>query len=262
VKGEQMENLSIKNVFIFALGVIIGGASTYKIVKDRFEKQYEDEVSQYREYIKKKYESRPVMEMAEQKETVLVTGSNDEVSLGKVDYHRVAKDYGAMANKQDIESVMRERGLLAPESPPEDEEEDDEEDDLEDRPIMDIPILDGIYIIPPIEFYETTTGNEKISLEYYALDDVLVDDAGQPIDDRDSIVGPGNLEKFGYRSHNENTLYVRNHMKAADFEIIRLEDSYRVSVLNMDEPSGGKPITKNNLEKRKKTKKVNKDVEN
>lgn len=251
-----MENLSIKNVFIFALGVVIGGASTYKIVKDRFEKQYEDEVSQYRDYIKKKYEVPTTMSVREEVE--------EHVSSAKVDYHKVAKDYGSLANKQDIETVMRERGINRPieEAPPEDEEEDDEEDDLEESPVFDVPIQDGIYIIPPIEFYETTTGNEKISLEYYAMDDVLVDDAGQPIDDRDAIVGPGNLEKFGYRSHNENTLYVRNHMKSADFEIIRLEDSYRVSVLNMDEPSSGKPITNNNLEKRKRTKKVNKDVEN
>lgn len=73
------------------------------------------------------------------------------------------------------------------------------------------------YVISPDEFGELYE-YETNSLTYYA-DGVLADDAGDIIEDVDTIVGLDSLEHIG--EYEEDAVHVRNDMLMSDYEILR-----------------------------------------
>lgn len=64
------------------------------------------------------------------------------------------------------------------------------------------------------------------TLTYYAADDVLCDERDTPIEDKEKVVGEGNLEKFGHGSHDKNVVYIRNDVLGIEVEIIKNDGSY------------------------------------
>jgi hypothetical protein len=66
----------------------------------------------------------------------------------------------------------------------------------------------------------------KVSLTYYSVDDVLVDENEMPIEDVEATVGQDNLDKFGHRSKDPRIVYVRNEKLEIDYEIIRHDGSF------------------------------------
>lgn len=87
------------------------------------------------------------------------------------------------------------------------------------------------YVITLQEFMQEELDFTKITLHYYAGDETLTDDQDALIDDVDGTIGNTNLDHFGHGSENDNTVYVRNDNRDADFEIIRVEGSYAELVL-------------------------------
>lgn len=97
---------------------------------------------------------------------------------------------------------------------------------------------DRPYVIHVDERHEKD-GYTEISLTYYAADDVLCDEHDTPVDDKEKIVGEGNLEKFGHGSHDKEIVYVRNDVMQIDVEIVKNDGSYAEVVhgfAHSDEP--------------------------
>jgi hypothetical protein len=105
-------------------------------------------------------------------------------------------------------------------------------------------VLDGIiddeekdpkvpYVISVDDYMEGIDNFESHTLTYYEKDQQLCDDKDQLIPDVRQTVGFGNLQKFGKMSGNGDTVYVRNHVRQADYEIVRDPGSYREEVLNI-----------------------------
>lgn len=95
------------------------------------------------------------------------------------------------------------------------------------------------YIISHDEFYENDPEHVQSTLTYFDGDDVLTDDADQPIREIDKLIGSSNL-RFGFGSKDKNIVYIRNEKFEADYEIVRSAGSYTVEVLGIlqhsDEP--------------------------
>jgi hypothetical protein len=89
------------------------------------------------------------------------------------------------------------------------------------------------YVISVDDYMEGVDGWESHTLTYYEKDEQLCDDKDQLIPDVRQTVGFGNLQKFGKMSGNGDTVYVRNHQRQADYEIVRDPGSYREEVLNI-----------------------------
>lgn len=75
---------------------------------------------------------------------------------------------------------------------------------------------------------------EKDTLVYYREDGIVCDMRDDTIRDYGEIVGENALNFFGYLSHDENVVYIRNERLMADYEFIRENTSYRKSVLGLD----------------------------
>ena len=89
------------------------------------------------------------------------------------------------------------------------------------------------YVISVDDYMEGVDGFESHTLTYYEKDQQLCDDKDQLIPDVRQTVGFGNLQKFGSKSGNGDTVYIRNHQRQADYEVVREAGSYREEVLNI-----------------------------
>lgn len=89
------------------------------------------------------------------------------------------------------------------------------------------------YVISVDDYMEGVDGWESHTLTYYEKDQQLCDDKDQLIPDVRQTVGFGNLQKFGKMSGNGDTVYIRNHERQADYEVVREAGSYREEVLNI-----------------------------
>jgi hypothetical protein len=76
------------------------------------------------------------------------------------------------------------------------------------------------------EDYDTTT------YTYYEEDDVLCNERDEVIskEDRDDLVGEGNLNQFGHGSNDASIVYVRNDRLEMQMEIVRSPNSYAEEV--------------------------------
>lgn len=76
---------------------------------------------------------------------------------------------------------------------------------------------------------------DTVSMTYYAVDDVLADDAEETVMDVERFIGADTLDHFGAEavelSGDENTLYVRNEVLHCDYEVTRIHQSYHRVVL-------------------------------
>lgn len=93
---------------------------------------------------------------------------------------------------------------------------------------------DRPHIIHQDEFAHNESEYDQVTYIYYAGDDVLVDEDEQLLIDRDSIVGNGNLRRFGHGTDDFNILYVRNPVLELEIEICRHNGSYEEEVLGLD----------------------------
>lgn len=78
------------------------------------------------------------------------------------------------------------------------------------------------YIIHMEEFNEELPGYGKTSYTYYPVDDVLTDEDGSILSNRDDLIGVDTLKKFGYGSDDADIVYVRNNRLTLQIEIDRL----------------------------------------
>ncbi|UVK59344.1 membrane protein [Gordonia phage Pherobrine] len=89
------------------------------------------------------------------------------------------------------------------------------------------------YIISVSEFMDNDTEYNQNTLSYYEGDNVLTDEADQPISNVEGIVGMKNLELFGDGSGDPNIVFVRNDKMQVDFEIARSFGTYAEEVLGV-----------------------------
>ena len=101
-----------------------------------------------------------------------------------------------------------------------------EEEMLNQSPNDDIPEPE---IIPAKSFIDDYPDNEKLTLNYYAEDNVLVDENEEPINHYEKIIGKDTLQNFGKMDAEDNLVYVRNFRFEVDYEIIKLDEKYDVS---------------------------------
>ena len=186
----MVDNRVIERLLIFIAGTGIGASTAYFLLKTKYEKLAESEITEMREYYTRKsinkdkeIEGEEVLEKAE---TVKVEEKPNLV------------DYAAKLKETGYNSISTEK-------------EADEEDEVV-----------GPFVISPEEAGEEY---DIIELTYYA-DGILTDDKDEPIDpkDIDEMIGLGSLNCFG--EYEEDSVHVRNHDRQLDYEILRVLASY------------------------------------
>lgn len=224
-----MNTDSVRNLAIFTVGAGIGALVTYKLLKDKYEKFAQEEIDSVKETFVTRWPhdgGDPVSEMPK-----------DE----RADFN---KAYDAMTDEEIDENTGKTNMIYKnPRSkhkkyntiyPNKREVEPEEEDYSNFKDISD-EVNETNHLIPYVitekEFSEENQHFDKITIDYYELDDTLADEQEEPIPDVSSIVGDEALLCFGKGSNDPDTIYVRNEKLSTDFEVIRLHKSYRETVL-------------------------------
>jgi len=91
------------------------------------------------------------------------------------------------------------------------------------------------YVISFEDYNNTRDEYDKITLLYFAQDDTLTGEDEELDPSLEDHVGVDALDSFGIKSEDPDMVYIRNDDLGIDFEIIRLEKSYREAVLGIHE---------------------------
>ena len=186
-------NNALKNLFIFAVGAAAGAVATWKLLNDKYDKLYHEEVEAYKEYHKEKSdkatsEPKPEPEPEVKKEEYIHKVDQDPI-MNKL------RDTIERAGYTDYSTTKLKN--------------ESEEKDI--RP----------YVIRPEELGDQI-GYDVIELTYYA--DGVVAEEDDVMDDVDEVIGIDSLGHFG--QFEEDAVCVRNDRLKCDYQILLDERKY------------------------------------
>ena len=186
----------LKGTVIFIAGLAVGAGAGYIFCKKKYEKESEEEIENIKQYYKDRFEKDlEKSEEINEKLTVITDEAfNTEKKQEVVDYTDISKK-----DKEEKEIVNAEK-----ESPEEDEPT---------KP----------YLITEEEYLEGNNNYEKLSLTYFAMDDTLADDCDEMVDVEETI----SSDIYNQIAESDEDLYVRNPILECDYEIMKVEGSFK-----------------------------------
>lgn len=187
-----MNNMEfLKGAVIFILGVGAGATGTYLFIKDKYEKELNEELASLRQAYSEKKESE--IEVKEYKTILAEEGYTP---------------YESMCNT--LEEVQEHVKKIADDAieksfPP------------EDYPSEPVEITEAEYSEDELYF-------EKVEADYYLGDGALVDEADEMLNIDDNI-GYENIERF-IADEAKEVIYIRNAEKCVDYLINKVSGNY------------------------------------
>lgn len=177
---------------MFIAGAAVGAGVTWKFLKTRYENIAQEEIDS----VKEVYSNRKYHELDTSAATEEEADEDESEPLGtnvKPDLAEYAAKVLGLGYATKNETTIKE----------------DKDDMSEMKP----------YVITPEEFDEYE-GYETVSLTYYA-DGVVTDEDDEPIPEKDYdyLFGAESLTHFG--EYEEDSVFVRNDVIKADYEILR-----------------------------------------
>jgi len=135
--------------------------------------------------------------------------------------------------------------------PDEDEETTDPGDAYLSQMDKGYQAVDGEpHLISEDEFFENNPEYELDTLTYYTVDNTLCDNQNVLVPDADRVIGGRHLHMFPkVKGDEKSSIYVRNDEHQTLYEVIQVENSYAVVVLDMDEEELGLKEPKKRLKK-------------
>lgn len=198
-------NSVIKNVAIFAAGAGIGFFVGKKFYQEKYRREADEDIASMKEFTTQR--------INEMKQNIMDIPDAEEVEISTTEDIEDISEEELKTN----ESIVMKYDTISKEGKPK-KEETVEEETPDPRTSM------SIYVISEEEFMEDGDF-DKVSLEYFCGDGVLVDDRDIPVEDPDKILGEGTLDDFVVID--DVDMYVRNENISIDYEITKSEGSYR-----------------------------------
>jgi hypothetical protein len=199
-RGIGMKKSIIRDLIIFLSGAAIGALIANKLVKNEYEEDYKDPVSEMSDEAWER-RCREVYDTTTDEDPVVTTET--KLIKRKPGSERIAYDkvYPFKRNEEDT--------VVTDTNPPS--------------------------IITSEQFADEHLDFDKVTLYYYDEDDTLTNENEEIISDPALLIGEEALVKFGENPYDDDTVYVRNERFGADYEIIRLHLNYRVTILGISE---------------------------
>lgn len=200
-------NNTIRYISVFVVGAVTGSAIAWKVFKNKYEKMYQDEISEVKNMFyemkdKEDSDSHPTIDVDKTFKTVVVhrtDSANYEVkNQSDEDEESLRIRRQALSQNQEIINKYNYASCS--------------EEKKEGEPMKNKP-----YVISPEEFDESGE-YEPVSLTYYA-DGVLADSiTDERIENPEEIVGEFESH-FG--EYEDDSVFVRNDKLLTDYEILR-----------------------------------------
>lgn len=190
--------------------------------------------------------------------------ADDEIAGMREHYHARGKALEAEYAKRPVEEIVKARGYSSPDAdatkppmavqPPEGVvESEDEKAGEPPEPEPEVRNVfrehgDGVEFVwdyheerkrrspgtPYVIHYDERDEMEYqiVTLTYYDGDDVLCDERDNPVDpdERNNVVGEGNLDRFGHGSNDPAVVYIRNDKLELVYEVVKSPNSFAEEV--------------------------------
>jgi hypothetical protein len=190
-----MMNTNTKCIFAFAVGVAVGSAVSWKLLKTKYEQIAQEEIDSVKAAFSEREHAESDERLPEESESV-----NDTV------------DEVEKPDMASYESLLSDSGYTDYAAIRSGEKK-------EEKPKVERP-----YVISPEEFGDFYD-YERITLTHYG-DHVLADEDDELVDDVDNTVGSDYADHFGDYENDEDSVYVRNDRLKCDYEILRDHRKY------------------------------------
>ena len=198
-------NETTTRLLIFSAGCLAGLATSFAILKRRFDTLLAEEIAE------EKKRCEDATEMLKRQIDELTNSDEQETEPKPFLHHSKIKELSKKANKDqiisDLDRMASERHTI-----------DIPEDLAEELGIEE----DTIYPITADEYGEN--GYEQERLYYYAADETLTDKDDQVVDADETNVGEDAIDIFIYTD--ADACYIRNSETKTDYEIIKVDGSY------------------------------------
>lgn len=217
-----------KILLSFLGGAAIGALICFAVLKEKYEALANEEIKNMKDYYQKEMEK--IDDAYEEELDNLINTMNRD--MYEHDKREGTKTYVDYVKKYNPDEIVKDEyyDMPYPDVIDEDYHEDDELP--EDPPENDLQ-CEKPFVISREEFDEGYPHFDKITITYYAEDDVLADEQDEIITDIEAVVGYDSLSRFGDMSDDDCVVYVRNGRLGADYEIILTQESYSESVLGI-----------------------------
>lgn len=252
----MMNKNILKLLAAFTLGSCVGFLVAKKALEEKYASLAQEEIDSVKErFSLRDHAIADIRNTEDTAETVTAEeiikpaspmGGSSTLAGTRTDYYnRTKQNYNLVNPKGDLRRMNEEKTSY--------EDVEEEEIELPEEKSID---LENPYIIDESNFSEEFLYHDKITLEYYAEDDTLIDEDESIIDDRDQLIGYETLDMKNTSVDHPHTIYVRNERLGSDYEININLGSYQEQILGIS-MRGLSP--REQQEKRTKMRKIEED---
>lgn len=187
---------------IFISGVAVGSFVTWRLLKEKYIRQTQEEINEVREHYRKKKESEEVTV-----DSNGVTETNEKPDLIAYAAKLTKKGY---IDYTDPKSIVKATGDTI------DAVVQQTNEESLDPVILNDPSYQPPYIISPEDF-AIDDEYTIVNLNYY-IDGVLTDEDDNIVENVDDVVGLENLNHMG--EYEDDALHIRNENYKCEYEIL------------------------------------------
>ena len=200
----------MKQVFIFMGGFVTGAGLMYILLKNQFEEDLQTEVNEvrraYGEAIDRMFEGKKEDTQGVEEEvdpTIEKSSIDNEQYKNKVNYY--GYDKISVGESEDSSDVDPEAEFP---------QDDEPEEDTSDKP----------YVISAGQFAREYPQFNKVTLEYYEYNGILVSENNDSIENIAETIGADSLKRIG--EYEPDVVYVRNERLETDYEVCRIHSDF------------------------------------
>lgn len=190
---------------IFIGGVAVGSFVTWRLLKEKYIRQTQEEINEVREHYRKKKEPEEV--------TVDSNGTtepNEKPDLIAYAAKLTKHGYIDYTDPKNLVKLVKDSGTVVDAVAQKDNEESS------DPVILNDPSYQPPYIISPDDF-AIDDEYTIVNLNYY-IDGVLTDEDDHIVENVDDVVGLENLNHMG--EYEDDALHIRNENYKCEYEIL------------------------------------------
>ena len=200
----------LKSVLIFSCGVAVGATAMFFSLRERYQKEINDEAEELRAYYYERFERKGKgLEKNEKEESE--ESKEKESDISKVKEYTNSDKYEEM---EEAYERLREK-----------EHPEEDKDYYEGAARSEEITKNSKPKIIKKDSFDDYPHHDKQTLFYYTEDDTLATEEDQIVDDIESLVGDA-LTKYGFKDNTDDFVYVRNCGIGTDFVIEKVYGSF------------------------------------
>lgn len=215
----------VKDILLFSTGIAVGSLGTYFLIKKKYEDAVSEDIESVKDAFKKKCDGCSKKYTAHEETTItnsnIIIPDSNHLDSEKTKYRSdifAKESFNTNSDDSDQQSVDYTKYANGYSTDAE------EVLDYEDHEYPRENVQESPYMISEQEFSEGCLAYDKIDLEYYIYDDVLVNEDMEIVSDINGTIGTDNILLSSQT--NKPVFYIRNEKLSTDYQVTKMRQHY------------------------------------